>query len=383
MPAKLFRLFVLAGKQLIRHRMRTLLTLLGVASGMFLFTTVQTMQRSLDKATRLQASDTTLVVYRENRFCPETSRLPEHYLDEIARVPGVREVIPIKISVSNCGASLDVITFRGVPESRLSNYAPEMQIIKGSFNEWKNRDDGALVGKELAAKRGLNPGDAFEAAGVRVVVSGIVDSPLPQDNSVAYVHLPFLQQATKHGLGIVTQFNVRVHTGEDLDAVSKAIDDRFRSESEPTSTQPEKAFFAQTARELIDLIGFTRWIGLGAVLAVLGLIGNAVLLIVRGRVRENAILQTIGFPGVSVGFMVICEGAILGMGGSLLGVGLASLFMKLRGLSFGNEGQVMALIPDASVILTGMGLALMLGMMASLIPAWAAMRRPIVESLRS
>ena len=96
MPAKLIRLLVLAAKQLIRHRVRTLLTLLGVASGMFLFTTVQTMQRSLDKATRLRASDTTLVVYRENRFCPETSRLPEHYLPDIMRIDGVVEVLPVQ-----------------------------------------------------------------------------------------------------------------------------------------------------------------------------------------------------------------------------------------------------------------------------------------------
>lgn len=383
MIAKLLRLLVLATKQLTRHRVRTGLTLLGVASGMFLFTTVQTMQRSLDKATRLKASDTTLVVYRENRFCPETSRLPEFYLDEIAAIPGVREVIPIKINVSNCGASLDVITFRGVPEERLSNYAPEMKIIDGSYDAWRQRGDGALVGKELAAKRGLNPGDAFEAAGIRVVVSGVIDSPLPQDNSVAYVHLPFLQQASKHGLGVVTQFNVRIHTGEELDAVAQAIDERFRSETEPTATRPEKAFFATTARELIDLIGFTRWIGLGAVLAVLGLIGNAVLLIVRGRVRENAILQTIGFPDVAVGYLVLCEGALLGIGGSLLGVGAATTFLKVRGLSFGNEGQVMELLPDASVVLAGIALALILGMAASMVPAWTAMRRPIVESLRS
>lgn len=383
MITKLFRLFTLAAKQLVRHRVRTLLTLLGVAAGMFLFTTVQTMQRSLDKATRLRASDTTLVVYRENRFCPETSRLPEYYLDDLLRIPGVREVIPIKINVSNCGASLDVITFRGVPPGRLSNYAPEMQIVEGSFDEWRKRDDGALVGRELAAKRGLKPGDAFEAAGVRVVVSGIVDSPLPQDNSVAYVHLPFLQQASKHGLGVVTQFNVRVHAGEDLEAVAAAIDEQFRSKTDPTSTQPEKAFFAQTARELIDLIGFTRWIGLGAVLAVLGLIGNAVLLVVRGRVRENAILQTVGFPETAVGYLVVCEGALLGAGGSLVGVGLAVLFLQLRGLSFGNEGQVMTLIPDTTVLLTGLGMALALGMLASLVPAWTAMRRPIVESLRS
>ena len=68
MLTKALRLICLAAKQLVRHRIRTLLTLLGVASGMFLFTTVETMQRSLDRATRLRAADTTLVVFRENRF---------------------------------------------------------------------------------------------------------------------------------------------------------------------------------------------------------------------------------------------------------------------------------------------------------------------------
>ena len=383
MLSKAIRLICLAAKQLVRHRIRTLLTLLGVASGMFLFTTVETMQRSLDRATRLRAADTTLVVYRENRFCPQTSRLPEFYEDEIRRIPGVREVVPIKITVNNCGASLDVITFRGVPPLQLARYAPEIKIVAGSYEAWRKRADGALVGKLLATKRGLRPGDAFEAVGVRVIVSGIIDSPLPQDNNVAYVHLPFLQQASRHGLGIVTQFNVRVDTSDDLDSVSAAIDARFKSESEPTMTQPEKAFFAQTARELIDLIGFTRWIGYGAVLAVLGLIGNAVLLVVRGRVCENAILRTVGFPGAAVAFTVVSEGALLGLGGSALGIGLATLFLRWRGLTFGNEGQTMALVPDASVFVTGMGLALFLGMLASLWPAWVAMRRPIVDSLRS
>ena len=148
-------------------------------------------------------------------------------------------------------------------------------------------------------------------------------------------------------------------------------------------TQPEKAFFTQTARELIDLIGFTRWIGYGAIVAVLGLIGNAVLLVVRGRVRENAILQTIGFPGTAIAFVVLAEGALLGLGGSALGVGGATTFLRWRGLTFGNEGQTLALIPDADVVLNGLLVALVLGMLAALVPAWIAMRRPIVESLRS
>jgi len=382
MPAKAIRLLLLAVKQLVRHPVRTSLTLLGVASGMFLFTTVQTMHTSLDRATRVRAADTTLVVYRENRFCPQTSRLPEYYENEIRAIPGVREVIPIKVTVNNCGASLDVITFRGVPPGQLARYAPEIAVIGGSYNDWKSRDDGALVGKQLADKRGLQPGDAFEAVGVRVIVSGIIDSPLPQDNAVAYVHLPFLQQASRHGLGVVTQFNVRVEAGHDLKRVAQAIDTRFKSESEPTVTQPEKAFFAQTARELVDLIGFTRWIGYGAVLAVVGLIANAVLLVVRGRVRENAILQTVGFPESAVGFVVVSEGAVLGFVGSCAGIVLAAVFLAWRGLTFGNEGQTLALVPDASVLVSGLVLALVLGMVAALGPAWVAMRRPIVESLR-
>ena len=64
----------------MRHRTRTLLTLLGVAVAMFLFCGVQAMQAGVRQATEATARDTTLVVYRQNRFCPATSRLPEHYL---------------------------------------------------------------------------------------------------------------------------------------------------------------------------------------------------------------------------------------------------------------------------------------------------------------
>ena len=125
-------LLKLAWIQLTRHRVRSLLTIFGVASGMFLFTAVETLQRSLGKATEASAADTTLVVYRENRFCPSASRLPEHYADEIRRIPGVREVIPVQIVVNNCGASLDVITFRGVPDDLLRKFAPEIEVIEGS-----------------------------------------------------------------------------------------------------------------------------------------------------------------------------------------------------------------------------------------------------------
>lgn len=376
-------LLSLALKQLTRHRLRTSLTVLGVASGMFLFTSVETLQQSLGEATEETASDTTLVVYRENRFCPATSQLPEHYVDEIRSIDGVREVIPIKIIVNNCGASLDVITFRGVPEALLQQFAPEIEIVEGSDAEWKKRDDAALVGEQFAKRRGLKSGDKFDAVGITVHVAGIIRSPFPQDNNVAYVKLDFLQQASRTGLGIVTQFNVRVENSSDLKRVAAAIDERFKSDQQPTNTKPEKAFFAETAGQLIELIGFTRWLGLGAVLAVVGLVANSILLMVRGRVKENAVLRTLGYPSRAIMFLVLSEGGMLGLMGGILGAGLAWAFLRWQSFTMGSEGHTLAILPEVSTALFATAAALVLGIIASVHPALVAIRQPIVKSLRS
>jgi putative ABC transport system permease protein len=246
---------------------------------------------------------------------------------------GVREVIPIQIAVNNCGASLDVITFRGVPAETLTAYAPEIEIIAGSEDEWLKRDDGALIGEVFAQRRGLIPGDRFEAVGVIVTISGILRSPNAQDNNVAYVKLPFLQQATKLGLGTVTQFNVRVNNADQLESVAAAIDEFFRSAEQPTNTRPEKAFFSETASELIQLIRFTRWLGMGAVVAVAALVANALLLAVRGRIKENAVLRTLGYPGPAIGCLVVSEGSMLGLIGSAVGVGGAAAFLAWQSFS--------------------------------------------------
>ncbi|MFO7725879.1 MAG: ABC transporter permease [Oceanipulchritudo sp.] len=376
-------LFILAGKQVLRHRTRSLLTIAGVAVGIFLFTVVEGLQAALRTATEETAGESTLVVYRENRFCPSTSRLPAHYLGAIRALPGVAEAIPVQIAVNNCGASLDVIAFRGVPGDDLKSYNPDMELLEGSYEAWQARGDGALVGEHFAARRKLQPGDTFEAVGVRVEVAGILRSPHPQDNNVAYVHLPFLQQATRMGLGTVTQFNVRVTEATQLDAVATAIDALFASESAPTITRPEKAFFAQTAKDMIEMIGFTRWLGLGAIAGVLGLVANALLLAARTRVKEGAILQTLGFSRASLGLLVVNEGFILGLAGGLSGSLAAGLFLGWKRFTFGNEGLTLALSPSGSVMLTAIVLAVGLGLAASLWPALEASRRPILDSLRN
>ncbi|MDX1565935.1 MAG: ABC transporter permease, partial [Phycisphaeraceae bacterium] len=267
------RFIPLIVKQVVRHPTRSLLTAGGVATAMFLFVAVQAMQQGVETVTRQSAGDNTLIVYREDRFCPFTSRLPEYYVQRIRELEGVQAVIPMRVVVNNCRASLDVVTFRGVPrDSFLDQHGSSFRIIEGSAESWQRRSDAALIGETLARRRGLKVGDRFDAAGVTSYVAGVLQSDQPQDQNVAYVHLDFLQQTVDNKLGTVTQFSIKVTDPDKLEAVASAVDDLFAQAEEPTSTRSEKAFVAHVAADMIELVGFTQYLGWGALAAVLALL---------------------------------------------------------------------------------------------------------------
>lgn len=372
-------------KQVSRHRTRTLLTVAGVATAMFLFCAVQAMQAGVEAATRQTAADTTLVVYRENRFCPATSRLPEHYTDRIAKVPGVASVVPMRIDVTNCRTSLDVVTFRGVPpEAFERHYAPALTVTSGSVRDWANRTDAVLLGETLASRRRLAVGDRFDAFGINVYVAGIIRSEQPQDLNVGYVHLPFLQRSSgAKRLGIVTQFNVKVADAGQLEAAADAIDAEFARDPDPTHTTSEKAFVARAAADVVEIVSFTRWLGWGCLAAVLALVGNAIVLSVQDRVREHAIFQTLGFRSGLIARLIVTEGSLLGLLGGVLGTTAAAALLRWKSYSLSTEGLSIEISLGANVLLLGLLISAALGVVAGLVPAWRASRQEITASFRA
>jgi putative ABC transport system permease protein len=370
--------------QLLRRSTRTGLTLASIGVAMFLFVVVQALQQGVSSATQLTAADTTLIVFRENRFCPSTSRLPERYTAAIERIDGVESVIPIKIVVNNCGASLDVITYRGVPEESIDALARDWTILDGSLTRWRERSDAAIVGERLADRRGFKVGESFDSAGVSVTVAAIIRSERAQDQNVAYTHLPFLQQAaSRGGLGEVTQFAVRVSDQTRLESVAAAIDETFRSDAEPTTTRSEKAFVAQAGADILEIVQFTRVLGWACLAAVLALVTNAIVLSMRDRIKEHAVLQTLGFRGGLIGRLVVSEGLLLGMLGGGLGAAAAYLFVRFGRFSLSNEGLSINISADGGAVLLGVLVSAAVGVLAGLAPAYQASRRQIADCFRS
>jgi putative ABC transport system permease protein len=368
-----------------RQPVRVLLSTGGLAVAVFLLCAERAVHDAVREATGRNERETRLVVFRENRFCPFTSRLPERYADAIAGIDGVARVMPVQVTVSNCRASLDVVVFRGVrTEDAIGPLASRLGAGSEELVLLASRGDAAIVGRTLAERRGLRVGDRFTAAGITTTIVGIVDATEGQDRNTVFVELGFLQRASG-GVqgGEVTQFEVEVARPELLGRVAEAIDRRFATDAAPTSTRAAREFTARAARDLVAVAGFAGWLGAGALVAVFALVANAIVLSLEGRVREIAVLRAIGFGAPSIAAMIVSEAAVLALVGGGAGAAACLALLEFGTLGLGAEGVYIEFEPSAATAAGAVGAAVLTAIAAATAPAIATTRRPIVEAIRA
>jgi putative ABC transport system permease protein len=376
----MFRFAPYVLKGLWRHRARTFLTVSGSAVALFVFCFVGAVQEGMESLT--QDQDNSLIVFQENRFCPTTSRLPEDYAKTIAAVDGVKDVIPIQVFTNNCRASLDIVVFNGVPAEKLRG-ARDLTLISGSWEDFERRRDGALVGSNVATRRNLKVGDTFSIGEVVVTIAGIFESAVPAEQSLIYAHLEFLQRTSGlDAVGLVTQFEALLADEADPDMVAATIDEKLHAGAVATVTRRKGAFQASTLADLVSLVSFAHWLGYACVALVLSLVATTTVMAVQDRIREHAILQTIGLRPARIFRLVIAESAVVCLLGGVAGTGLALLMLATGGLAIGAEGVAVAFRPSLQLGLAGVLVSLAVGIVAGLTPAWHAARAQIVPSLR-
>lgn len=369
-------------KTLWRHRTRTLLTVTGAAVAMFVFCFVGSVQEGLSRLTSGSDADRRLIVFQENRFCPTTSRLPEDYARKIKQIDGVSEVIPIQVWTNNCRASLDIVVFNGASPEQIKQTRP-IKLISGSWQEFASQQDAAIVGRNVAQRRGLKAGDQFSIGEISVKVAGIFKSTVPSEENLIYTSLTFLQYT--RGLdaaGLVTQHEVLLTGDADPDRVAKEIDAALRSGAVATKTRRKGAFQASTLSDLVDLIGFAHWLGYACVGLVLSLVATTTVMSVQDRMKEYAVLQTIGVRPMRAMRLVLAESMILCLVGGSLGTALALAALGLGGFAIGAEGATIAFRPSLGLALTGTVVSLGVGVAAGIAPAIQAATVPIVTAIR-
>jgi putative ABC transport system permease protein len=369
-------------KSLWRRQARTLLTVSGAAVALFVFCFVGSVQQGLERLTEDEDAQRTLIVFQENRFCPTSSRLPQDYAGRIAKLAGVKDVMPVQVWTNNCRASLDVVVFNGAPARQLKS-ARDLTLLSGDWSEFASRRDAALVGRNVAQRRNLAPGKQFSIGDISVKVAGVFASRVPAEENLIYTNLEFLQYT--RGLdaaGLVTQHEVHLTDDADPDAVARAIDEMLRAGPVATTTRRKGAFQTSTLSDLVDLIGFAHWLGYACVGLVLSLVATTTMMSVQDRIREHAVLQTLGVRPGRVFRLVIAESLLMCALGGAIGTAVALTVLAWSGMALGAEGVTIAFRPSWRLAASGAAVSVVVGVLAGFIPAWQAARTQIVGALR-
>jgi putative ABC transport system permease protein len=370
-------------RNLRRRPLRTALTGLTVTVAIAVFAALLALDSGVKRMVATTGQDAVIIVFERYKACPPFSRLPVHYGDQIARLEGVRAVMPVRFLLSSCQTVTDLVAIHGVEPDQLRRFRA-LQLPDTQYAAFAGERGAALVGRRTAARYGWRIGQTItlaELRGVSFVVRGIFAAPGSSLESVILVDREFLEYAIDE-VGTVTMFNVLVDRPELIDDVSRRIDTLFASSSAQTRSGPEKEFIAGNVADFAHLVRFAQVVAWLALVLVLAAVANSISMSVRERLREIALLRTRGFtPGQAL--RLICwESAVQSLLAAAVGVAVAAVALASGRLAISVEGFTITPYLSPQIVVLALLAGAGLGLVGALWPARQATQRAIVSALR-
>jgi putative ABC transport system permease protein len=294
----------------------------------------------------------------------------------------VKDVVPIKVFTNNCRASLDVVVFNGLPPEKLQT-ARKLELLSGNWSDFDGRTDAAVIGQSVAERRNLKSGQKFSIGDVTVTIVGVFRSAVAAEDNFIYTHLDFLQRARgKSSVGTVTQLEVQLAEGANPDELCRSIDAGFRNGPVATTTRSKGVFQRDTLSDLAELIGFAHYLGYACVGLVLAIVATTTVMAVQDRIKEHAVLQTLGVRPARIFRLILAESVLQSVAGGLVGIGVGMLLLYFGGFAIGAEGVTIAFQPSLQIATVGVLVSISVGLIAGVVPGWQAVATEIVTALR-
>jgi putative ABC transport system permease protein len=380
-------LFKLLLKNAFRHKLRTMLTMIGLVVAICAFGLLRTIIDAWYAG--VDGTSSTRLITRN--AISLTFPLPLNYAERLKSIDGVTGV-----SWANWFGGVYITErnffpqFAVDPASYLALY-PEYVLKESEKRAFILDRQGAIVGRKLANQYGWKIGDQIPIRGTiypgtwTFTLRGIWDGiDAKTDESQLLFHWQLLTESTRKRLGrkadYVGVYIVRINEPSNAPLISERADAQFKNSLAETLTETEKAFqlgFVSMSEAILVAVNAVSFV---IVIIIMAVMANTMSMTARERLAEYATLKALGF---SPGFVIkLLYGeslviALIGGGlGMLVTIPIANGFAKAVGTLFPTF-----MVSEKTMLLQLLA-SIIVGVIAAAWPAWKMSRIDIVNGLR-
>lgn len=389
-------IFQVAYKNLLRKRVRSLLTLVGIALSSWVLVSLLGFNLGYERSLNKDIDNMGFQLMVMAKGCPYEAAtlmlkggtglryMKESILEEIAREPEIEKITPILMSAvfdPNKGESGGIAGYFGVDARSFSELKPYLRFRQGTWFSDPNAYE-TVMGYEAAELEQREVGDMIlmPEKNVTFKVVGILERTGTQDDGTIFVPLRTLQ-AVFGTPGDITTIGIKLRKGMD----SARVEEKLYA-----LPDVQIVSLAQVRETIMKLVSTAKIMVLSIaviaiVISVVGVI-NTILTSVWERFQEIGILKTIGampwdiFKLIWLETLMLCTvGGVLGI---LLALGLARLTdVAIRNVLPYSPGGGLVTI-DARLVFAALAGIVIMGLVAGVYPAWKAGRIRPLEAIR-
>lgn len=375
-------------KNALRHKLRTFLTVLGIAIAVGAFGLLRTVITSWYASVEVAAADRLICRQAVSFIFP----LPYAYRDKIAKIPGVQMV-----TYQNWfqGVYIDKEQFfprMAVDPNTMFDVYPEFTITREELENFKKERNACVLGIDIANKYGLKIGDIMNVEGDiypgqwQFVIRGIYKPrAATYDGTQMFFHWEYLDERMKQEMparaGYVGWYVIKIAKADDAAMISEQVDALFQNSPAETKTETEKAFqnsFLKAYSAIITAINTMAILIIGVFFLVLA---NTMIMSSRERSQEYAVMKTLGFTAKHIFGLVTGESMVIGLLGGVAGYFVTNFFVNAFSMVVPKNWFPVFVLDDITLI-QEFAFAVLVGLVAGFIPSYATIKSSIIDGLR-
>ena len=369
----------------------SLVIIVGIAGSVAVMVSLLAMAQGLSSTISSTGEEDRVIILRDGSSSELSSGVAMTELDTVSSSPGIKSIDGEPMIAGELFAIIDLkkkgaestsnLPIRGVQPASFK-IRPEIEIVEG-----RNFTTGTaeiIVGKGANNQyEGLEIGDQIKVRDSFATVVGIFSSNGNVHESEIWADLAAAQGLFRRGASASSMI-LKLNSPDSFDEVGLFVESypnlelKVQSESDFYENQSSGADLIKVFGQVVGYI-----MAIGAVFAALNTMYSAV----STRLVEIGTLRALGFKGTTVLLALLIEALLLATIGGLLGGAIAYLLFNgytvstLAGGSFSQTAFAFAVTGE--IIQQGLTLALFVGFIGGVFPAWNAARRDITEALRS